>query len=334
MGQKVTDQVAEMRSLPAGIDQRSPARHPDWLGPDDLALKVAELRELTKNKVPIQLKLGAAKVYDDVRMASLLERVDDDTVCFPTSLSARDRSAAHGVCGDLGLHHWSEDVHDGGRRCVASRRRRPDPHGARAASEVAALASSRLTRPHSAWPAPRNEMRRVADDAWERFDGSTWAPCDRTGAWEHAAATASLVAAGPPRPTPVVRPPQVPVEVVDSTDALQAMAAELARSKTPIAIDVEAHAEFSFEGFACLLQVSTRTKDYVVDCLALRAEVGPALRAVFADPAVRMVFHSCEGVDIPRLDRVRGPRLFPRHRREILPKLTRRRPRRTSGSAW
>ena len=37
MGQKVTDQVAEMRSLPSGIDQRSPARHPDWLGPDDLA---------------------------------------------------------------------------------------------------------------------------------------------------------------------------------------------------------------------------------------------------------------------------------------------------------
>ena len=61
MGQKVTDQVAEMRSLPAGIDQRSPARHPDWLGPDDLALKVQELRELTKNKVPIQLKLGLRK---------------------------------------------------------------------------------------------------------------------------------------------------------------------------------------------------------------------------------------------------------------------------------
>ena len=70
VGQKVTDQVAEMRSLPAGIDQRSPARHPDWLGPDDLALKVDELRELTDNQVPIQLKLGAAKVYDDVRMAA------------------------------------------------------------------------------------------------------------------------------------------------------------------------------------------------------------------------------------------------------------------------
>ena len=70
MGQKVTDQVAEMRSLPAGIDQRSPARHPDWLGPDDLALKIAEIREATNWEIPIQLKLGAARVYDDVRMAA------------------------------------------------------------------------------------------------------------------------------------------------------------------------------------------------------------------------------------------------------------------------
>ena len=70
MGQKVTDQVAEMRSLPAGIDQRSPARHPDWLGPDDLALKIEEIREATNGEIPIQLKLGAARVYDDVRMAA------------------------------------------------------------------------------------------------------------------------------------------------------------------------------------------------------------------------------------------------------------------------
>lgn len=70
MGQKVSDQVAEMRNLPAGIDQRSPARHPDWLGPDDLALKITELREATDYQIPIQVKLGAARVYDDVRMAA------------------------------------------------------------------------------------------------------------------------------------------------------------------------------------------------------------------------------------------------------------------------
>ena len=77
MGQKVTDQVAEMRSLPAGIDQRSPARHPDWLGPDDLALKIEEIREATNWEIPIQLKLGAARVYDDVRMAA---KTDPDSI--------------------------------------------------------------------------------------------------------------------------------------------------------------------------------------------------------------------------------------------------------------
>jgi len=77
MGQKVTDQVAEMRSLPAGIDQRSPARHPDWLGPDDLALKIQEIREATDGQIPIQLKLGAARVYDDVRMAA---KTDPDSI--------------------------------------------------------------------------------------------------------------------------------------------------------------------------------------------------------------------------------------------------------------
>ena len=55
---------------PAGIDQRSPARHPDWLGPDDLSLKVQEIREATDYRIPIQLKLGASRVYDDVRMAA------------------------------------------------------------------------------------------------------------------------------------------------------------------------------------------------------------------------------------------------------------------------
>ncbi len=77
MGQKVSDQVAEMRSLPAGIDQRSPARHPDWLGPDDLSLKIQEIREATNWEIPIQLKLGAARVYDDVRMAA---KTDPDCI--------------------------------------------------------------------------------------------------------------------------------------------------------------------------------------------------------------------------------------------------------------
>ena len=70
MGIKVLDNISEMRDLPKGIDQRSPARHPDWLGPDDLAMKIEQLREATNWIVPIHVKLGACRVSDDVKLAA------------------------------------------------------------------------------------------------------------------------------------------------------------------------------------------------------------------------------------------------------------------------
>lgn len=70
LGSKVSEEIAGMRDLPPGVDQRSPCRHPDWLGPDDLILKVEELREATDWQVPIYLKLGAGRTYDDVKLAA------------------------------------------------------------------------------------------------------------------------------------------------------------------------------------------------------------------------------------------------------------------------
>lgn len=67
---KVSDDIAAMRDLPPGVDQRSPCRHPDMLGPDDMIHKIEELREATEWQVPIYVKLGAARVYDDVKLAA------------------------------------------------------------------------------------------------------------------------------------------------------------------------------------------------------------------------------------------------------------------------
>jgi glutamate synthase domain-containing protein 2 len=67
---KVSEEIAAMRDLPPGIDQRSPCRHPDMLGPDDMIHKIEELREATDWQVPIYVKLGAARVYDDVKLAA------------------------------------------------------------------------------------------------------------------------------------------------------------------------------------------------------------------------------------------------------------------------
>lgn len=69
LGQKITDRVAKMRTLPMGVDQRSACRHPDWTGPDDLTIKIQELREITDWQVPIYIKVGATRTYYDVKLA-------------------------------------------------------------------------------------------------------------------------------------------------------------------------------------------------------------------------------------------------------------------------
>ena len=69
LGQKISPRVAEMRNLPEGIDQRSACRHPDWTGPDDLEIKIQELREITNWEKPIDVKVGATRVFYDVTLA-------------------------------------------------------------------------------------------------------------------------------------------------------------------------------------------------------------------------------------------------------------------------
>lgn len=69
LGQKVGPRVAQMRTLPVGIDQRSACRHPDWTGPDDLTIKIQELREITDWQKPIYVKVGATRVFNDVKLA-------------------------------------------------------------------------------------------------------------------------------------------------------------------------------------------------------------------------------------------------------------------------
>ena len=69
LGAKIDERVAKMRDLPAGIDQRSACRHPDWTGPDDLEIKILELREITNWEKPIYVKIGGARPYYDTTLA-------------------------------------------------------------------------------------------------------------------------------------------------------------------------------------------------------------------------------------------------------------------------
>ena len=68
LGQKISDRVAKMRGLPIGIDQRSACRHPDWTGPDDLEIKIQELREITDWQKPVYVKISGTRPYYDTAL--------------------------------------------------------------------------------------------------------------------------------------------------------------------------------------------------------------------------------------------------------------------------
>lgn len=70
LGEKVTAEVSRIRKIPVGSDALSPARHMDIVGPEDLSMKISQLREITDWKVPIIVKFASGKVASDVKIAA------------------------------------------------------------------------------------------------------------------------------------------------------------------------------------------------------------------------------------------------------------------------
>jgi glutamate synthase domain-containing protein 2/DNA-binding XRE family transcriptional regulator len=133
LGQKLSKRVAEMRTLPEGIDQRSASRHPDWTGPDDLEIKIDELREITDWEKPIYVKVGASRPYYDTALAvkagadvivvdgmqggtAATQEVFIEHVGIPTLAAIRPAVQA---LQDLGLHRKVQLIVSGGIRSGA-----------------------------------------------------------------------------------------------------------------------------------------------------------------------------------------------------------------------
>ncbi|EJU03147.1 hypothetical protein DACRYDRAFT_50127, partial [Dacryopinax primogenitus] len=116
-----------------------------------------------------------------------------------------------------------------------------------------------------------------------------------------------ILRAQPPSNALVTSVPQVPksfedtpFEWVGTPDRLAQMLEKLKAAKE-IAVDLEHHDYRSYRGIVCLMQLSTREADWVVDTLALREEL-EVLNEVFADSNIVKVFHGAT-MDINWLQR-------------------------------
>ncbi|XP_037730545.1 exosome component 10 isoform X2 [Drosophila subpulchrella] len=88
--------------------------------------------------------------------------------------------------------------------------------------------------------------------------------------------------------------------VVNTTEKLQQALEEL-RQAPQIAIDVEHHSYRTFMGITCLVQMSTRNKDYIFDTLILRDDMH-ILNLVLTDPKKLKILHGAD-LDIEWLQR-------------------------------
>ena len=70
LAEKVTSDIARVRGVPEGTDLISPARHMDIVGPEDLQMKIQQLREITDWRVPIMVKFAPGRIGEDVKIAA------------------------------------------------------------------------------------------------------------------------------------------------------------------------------------------------------------------------------------------------------------------------
>ncbi|KAL1555506.1 protein RRP6-like 3 isoform X1 [Salvia divinorum] len=76
---------------------------------------------------------------------------------------------------------------------------------------------------------------------------------------------------------------------VEAEEQLRELVADLSNEEV-FAVDTEQHGLRSFLGFTALIQISTMSKDYLIDTIVLHDVMG-LLRPVFANPAICKVFH-------------------------------------------
>ncbi|XP_072101187.1 exosome complex component 10 isoform X1 [Mobula birostris] len=89
-------------------------------------------------------------------------------------------------------------------------------------------------------------------------------------------------------------------QLITTFDELVEMNEKLLKCRE-IAVDLEHHSYRSFLGLTCLMQLSTRDEDFIIDTLELRSEMY-ILNEVFTDPSIVKVFHGADS-DIEWLQR-------------------------------
>lgn len=93
-------------------------------------------------------------------------------------------------------------------------------------------------------------------------------------------------------PIPAMDIESTPLDFINNEEQLKTLMNELKDVKE-IGVDLEHHNYRTFQGITCLMQLSTRKKDYIIDTITLRDELH-ILNEIFTKPDVVKVFHGAD----------------------------------------
>uniref|UniRef100_A0A0D9XJZ6 HRDC domain-containing protein n=1 Tax=Leersia perrieri TaxID=77586 RepID=A0A0D9XJZ6_9ORYZ len=147
-------------------------------------------------------------------------------------------------------------------------------------------------------PRPQDVHRILVDNSSKPFEHSWLEKSDDGSRFVHPLEKIpmeQLVDRNVPESEPI-RPPELddtPFTYVDDLKTLEVLATKL-KSATEFAVDLEHNHYRSFQGLTCLMQISTRTEDFIVDTLKLRKYLGDYLREIFKDPTKKKVLHGAD----------------------------------------
>ncbi|KAI4386628.1 hypothetical protein MLD38_004545 [Melastoma candidum] len=194
-------------------------------------------------------------------------------------------------------------LEEGGFEVVKGRKKRDDRKGFGGAAEVKVAADLREKRGKvsfhiSTIRRPQDEFNILVNNSNQPFqhvwlqrsdDGSRFVhPLENVSVLDFI--DRSIPSAEPQKPSP---PEDTPFKLVEDVRDLKAMAVKL-RAATEFAVDLEHNQYRSFQGLTCLMQISTRDEDFIVDALKLKVHIGPHLREVFKDCSKRKVLHGAD----------------------------------------
>ncbi|KAK4414837.1 protein RRP6-like 2 [Sesamum alatum] len=172
--------------------------------------------------------------------------------------------------------------------------------GAKGAQEVKVAARVKPKVPFHipTIPKPQDELKIIVNNSNQPFehvwlqkseDGSRFIhPLEKLSVLDFVDKPDSAVEPVKPRPIEAT-----PFKLVEDLKELKQLAIKL-RNVDEFAVDLEHNQYRSFQGLTCLMQISTRTEDFVIDTLRLRVQIGPHLREVFKDPTKRKVLHGAD----------------------------------------